>query len=63
MLLPARFDLNYTSSPRALEVAPGQATYSVARADYARLRGVEQTNLPVTISGSLSGRFVMGGCG
>lgn len=62
VLLPARLDLNYTSSPRAFEVAPGQTTYSVARADYARLRGVDQTNLPVTISGNLSGRFVMGGC-
>ena len=63
LLLPARLDLNYTPSPRAFEVAPSQAVYTVARADYARLRGVEQTNLPATISGSLSGRFVMGGCG
>lgn len=61
LLLPQRVTLNYTASPKRLTIASGE-TYTVTRADYARLKGVAETNLPSTISGSLSGSFQVGGC-
>lgn len=58
LLLPARLGLDFQASPKALVVAQTQGSYRVPRADYARLAGVSQTNLPTEIEGSLAGRFV-----
>lgn len=61
LLLPARLRLDVQTSPKALQAAEGQDIHRVARADYARLAGISQTNLPTEIEGTVSGRFVITG--
>jgi hypothetical protein len=61
LLLPARLRLEVQVSPKALQASDTQDVHRVARADYARLAGISQTNLPTEIEGSVSGRFVITG--
>lgn len=62
LLLPERTTLRYTGTPQAL-VSTGGETYTVPRADYARLSGQSETNLAEQIRGSLTASFRAGGCG
>ncbi len=62
LLLPPRFRLEVQTSPKAFHASPeNQDVYRVARADYARLAGISQTNLPEQIEGNASARFVITG--
>ena len=61
LLLPARVRLETRTGPKALVVPESATAYRVPRADYARLAGISQTNLPAEIEGTLSGRFVVTG--
>ena len=61
LLLPSQMTLNFAATPKAL-TAMSTAPYNVPRADYARLRGSDQTNLPMQISGSLSASFQKASC-
>ena len=61
VLLPERVTLTYQASPRQLAVASSD-TYTVPRADYARLSGQPETNLAPQIEGRLAATFRAGGC-
>lgn len=61
LLLPSQMTLNFAATPKAL-TATSTTSYNVPRADYARLRGSDQTNLPMQISGSLSASFQKASC-
>lgn len=63
LLLPGRLELAFTATPKALDVASTQSAYTVSYADYARLTGTTDPNAPQILTGRLSGRFQVGGCG
>lgn len=63
LLLPDPLRLSYQDATASLVTAGNQATYTVARADYARLANRDETNLPAQIEGSVSARFLKGSCG
>lgn len=63
LLLPDPLRLSYQAATASLVTAGNQATYSVARADYARLANRDQTNLPAQIEGRISAGFLKGTCG
>ena len=62
ILLPNSILLDFQTGPNRLQTASGQSTYLVPRANYARLAGVSETNLPDQVRGSLNARFAVGGC-
>lgn len=61
ILLPSQMTLSFSETPKALSVT-STAPYNVPRADYARLRGSDQTNLPAQISGTLAATFQKASC-
>jgi hypothetical protein len=62
ILLPNSILLDFQTGPNRLQTAAGQSTYLVPRANYARLAGVSETNLPDQVRGALAARFAVGGC-
>ena len=62
LLLPDRLTLRFTASPQTLASAT-ETSYTVPRADYARLTGQSETNLAEQIRGRLTASFRAGGCG
>lgn len=63
MLLPDPLRLSYQAATASLVTSGSQASYTVARADYARLANRDETNLPAQIEGRVSARFLKGSCG
>lgn len=63
LLLPDPLRLTYQGNTASLVTSGDQPTYSVARADYARLADREETNLPAQIEGRISAQFLKGSCG
>jgi hypothetical protein len=57
LLLPTPLVMRADVAARTLTVGAEQPAYTVARADYARLAGVAETNLAPQIQGSVSGRL------
>jgi hypothetical protein len=59
LLLPNPLVLRPDPEARELRIGPDQPRYLVPRADYARLAGVAEVNLPPQIDGALAGRFAI----
>lgn len=61
LLLPEQLALDFQASPQQLSVT-SSSSYSVPRADYARLSGQPEANLAPQIEGQLAATFRVGGC-
>lgn len=59
LLLPSPLVTRADVNARTLTVGAEQPAYTVARADYARLAGVPETNLAPQIQGSVTGRLAV----
>jgi len=63
LALPTRLALDFQAAPRRLTISEElHSDHAVSRADYERLRGESDPNLPDTIRGSLRGEFSTAGC-
>ena len=56
LLLPSTLPLTFQPDPKELSLA-SSSSYSVPRAEYARLKGVSETGLADRISGTVTARF------
>lgn len=64
LVLPPRLTLDFQATPQQLTVSEAaHGDHVVSRANYERLRGETDPNLPDSIRGTLRGEFSTAGCG